>query len=94
MTKSCTIILYRNLPEPTNALYEHLMKYDQEHNETYVIEAGSDKDKLSKYCTWYANSPEIMKDIVNLLQVSYPEIDYETLLSNLTIIRLGDTKLI
>ena len=62
MTKICTIILNRNLPEPTNALYEHLMKYDNENNETYVIEAGSDKDKLSKYCTWFANSPEIIKN--------------------------------
>ena len=62
MTKICTIILNRNLPEPTNALYEHLMKYDYDNNDTYVIEAGSDRDKLSKYCTWYANAPEIMKN--------------------------------
>ncbi len=62
MTKICTIILNRNLPEPTNILYEHLMKYDNEYNETYVIEAGADKDKLSKYCTWFAKSPEIIKN--------------------------------
>ena len=62
MQKICTIILNRNLPEPTDALYEHLIKFDFKHNDTYVIEAGSDKDKLSKYCTWYANSPEIIKD--------------------------------
>ena len=62
MTKICTIILNRNLPEPTNALYEHLMKYDYENNDTFIIEAGSDKDKLSKYYTWFANHPEIIKN--------------------------------
>tara|TARA_B100000242_G_scaffold16732_1_gene10274 strand:- start:7789 stop:8613 length:825 start_codon:yes stop_codon:yes gene_type:complete len=62
MTKICTIILNRNLPQPTNALYEHLMEYDYENNDTYIIEAGSDKDKLSKYCTWFANDPEIIKN--------------------------------
>ena len=62
MKKICTIILNRNLPDPTNALYEHLNKYDKDFNDTYVIEAGSDRDKLSKYCTWYANDPEIMKN--------------------------------
>ena len=61
MTKICTIILNRNLPEPTNKLYEHLLKYDKYNNDTFVIEAGSDRDKLSKYCTWYANDPEILK---------------------------------
>jgi len=39
-------------------------------------------------------SPEVMKDIVKRLQVSYPEVDYGNLLSNLTINRLGNTKLI
>jgi len=62
MFKICTIILNRNLPKPTNALYEHLLKYDNSNNDTYVIEAGSDGDKLSKYCTWYANTPEIIKN--------------------------------
>ena len=62
MTKICTIILNRNLPEPTNSLYEHLIKYDNDNNDTYVIEAGSDKDKLSKYCTWHADEPEIIKN--------------------------------
>ncbi len=39
-------------------------------------------------------SPEVMKDIIKQLQVSYPEIDYANLLGDLTISRLGDTKLI
>ena len=62
MKRICTIILNRNLPDPTNALYEHLREFDYEYNDTFVIEAGSDKDKLSKYCTWYANDSEIIKN--------------------------------
>ncbi|AQL29796.1 MULTISPECIES: hypothetical protein [unclassified Prochlorococcus] len=62
MKRICTIILNRNLPDPTNALYEHLKKYDANYNDTYVIEAGSDKDKLSKYCTWYINNNEAIKN--------------------------------
>tara|TARA_B100000161_G_C33552589_1_gene416097 strand:- start:300 stop:1124 length:825 start_codon:yes stop_codon:yes gene_type:complete len=61
MTRICTIILNRNLPEATNALYEHLLKYDNEFNDTYVVEAGSDKEKLSKYCTWHVNDTETIK---------------------------------
>ena len=61
MKSIATIILNRNLPEVTNKLYEHLIKYDGDETDIYVLEAGSDKDKLSKYCTWYANSDEIIK---------------------------------
>ncbi|MDJ0795491.1 MAG: polysaccharide biosynthesis tyrosine autokinase [Calothrix sp. MO_167.B12] len=39
-------------------------------------------------------SPEIMKDIVKQLQVSYPGINYGNLQNDLTISRLGNTKLI
>ncbi len=39
-------------------------------------------------------SPEIMRDIVKELQNSYPEITYDSLVNNLTINRLGETKLI
>lgn len=62
MKSIATIILNRNLPEPTDKLYEHLLKYDGSETDIYVLEAGSDKDNLSKYCTWYANSEEIMKE--------------------------------
>jgi hypothetical protein len=58
MKRVATIILNRNLPEPTNRLVEHLRTYDDEQTDVYVVEAGSDKDKLSKYCTWYADWPE------------------------------------
>ena len=59
--KSATIILNRNLPAPTDKLYEHLIKYDGKETDVYVLEAGSDKKNLSQYCTWHADSDEIMQ---------------------------------
>jgi hypothetical protein len=61
MKSIATVILNRNLPDVTDKLYEHLIKYDSEETDIYVLDAGSDKDKLSKYCTWHANSDEIIK---------------------------------
>ena len=54
-----TVILNRNLPDPTNALVEHIFEYDGIEQDVYVLEAGSDNDKLSKYCTWYVNTNEV-----------------------------------
>lgn len=62
MKRTAAIILNRNLPAATDALYEHLMEYDGQFTDVYVVEAGSDADKLSKYCTWYADSNEIKKN--------------------------------
>lgn len=62
MNKVATIILNRNLPQPTNQLYEHLLKYDGEETDIFVLEAGSDKDKLSKYCTWYERNTDVVKN--------------------------------
>ena len=61
MKNVATIILNRNLPEPTNKLYEHLLKYDKECTDLYVLEAGSDKDKLSQYVTWHALEDDIQE---------------------------------
>jgi len=61
MSKTATIILNRNLPEPTNKLCEHLNHYDSIDNDVYVVEAGSDQDKISKFCTWYVNDNEVNK---------------------------------
>jgi hypothetical protein len=61
MKSIATIILNRNLPDPTDKLYEHLKKYDNKETDVYVLEAGSDKEKLSKNCTWHANSEQIIK---------------------------------
>jgi hypothetical protein len=61
MKKTAIIILNRNLPKETNKLVEHLIKFDNDHADIFVVEAGSDKDRLSKYCTWHVNTREIMK---------------------------------
>ena len=58
MKRTATIILNRNLPEVTDRLYEHLMLHDGEQTDIYVVEAGSDDDRLSKYATWHADWPE------------------------------------
>ena len=61
MKKTATIILNRNLPKETNALVEHLEKYDKKYTDIFVIEAGSDINNLSKYCTWHLKSPKVIK---------------------------------
>ncbi len=61
MKKTATIILNRNLPEETNALVEHLKKYDDDFTDIFVVEAGSDKNNLSKYCTWHVETEEAIK---------------------------------
>lgn len=61
MSKTATIILNRNLPKPTNQLYEHISKYDGNETDIYVIEAGSDESNLSKYCKWHVNDQNTKK---------------------------------
>lgn len=60
MKKVATIILNRNLPEVTERLHEHLTKYDGDQTNIYVVEAGSDASKLSRYTTWYINSEDVL----------------------------------
>ena len=62
MKNICTIILNRNLPEPTNKLVEHIKKYDGNYTDIFVLEAGSDIKKVSKYCTWHADEPEVINN--------------------------------
>jgi predicted heme/steroid binding protein len=62
MKKVATIILNRNLPAVTERLHEHLTKYDGEQTDIYVVEAGSDTEKLSRYVTWHANSDEVLRN--------------------------------
>lgn len=59
MKRIATIILNRNLPIPTNHLYEHLKFYDGDVGDVFILEAGSDPDNLSKYYSWYAEDPDI-----------------------------------
>lgn len=58
MKRVATIILNRNLPEPTDRLVEHIQKFDGKQTDVFVVEAGSDDTRLSKYCTWHADWPE------------------------------------
>ena len=61
MKKTATIILNRNLPKETDMLVEHLMHHDGKFTDIFVVEAGSDKNNLSKYCTWHIHSEEVIK---------------------------------
>lgn len=58
MKKVATLILNRNLPKVTEKLHAHLVKYDGDCTDIFVIEAGSDREKLSKCVTWHADWPE------------------------------------
>ena len=62
MKNTATIILNRNLPNETNALVEHLKKWDGDYTDIFVVEGGSDQDKLSKYCTWHVTTSEAIKN--------------------------------
>lgn len=61
MEKVATLILNRNLPYLTDDLYQLIKRNDGDITDIFVIEAGSDKDKLSKYVTWYEDSDEVKK---------------------------------
>ena len=52
MPEIATIILNRNLPDITDNLYKFIKNNN---TDIYVVEAGSQKNKLSKSVTWYAN---------------------------------------
>lgn len=50
--KVATLILNRNLPDIADKLYEYVDK-NSFNNDIYIIEAGSEKNNLSKYCSFY-----------------------------------------
>jgi len=60
MKRVATVILNRNLPEVTDALCEHLSRFDGDATDIFVVEAGSDHDLLSRNVTWHADWPEAM----------------------------------
>ena len=92
--KIATIILNRNLPETTDRLYENIDKYNKDISDIYVVESGSDVDKKSKYCTWWANDESAKKNglrygqgfnfgLVNLInEKKYDTYDYFFLVCN------------
>ncbi len=92
MKNFATIILNRNLPKVTDKLYENIKK--NKNTDIFVLEAGSKKNKLSKYTTWYENSPSVKKNglrfargmnlaLSNLLKENkFHKYDYFFLLAN------------
>ena len=62
MNKTATIILNRNLPKETDALVEQILELDSKNTDVFVVEAGSDKDNLSKYCTWHVETREVLEN--------------------------------
>ena len=61
MKRVATIILNRNLPEITNKLCEHLFNHDGDATDVFVVEAGSDSERLSRYVTWHADWPDALR---------------------------------
>jgi hypothetical protein len=62
MKPVATIILNRNLPEVTDRLHDHLVSHDGGMTDIFVVEAGSDQDKLSRNMTWHVNAPEVLQN--------------------------------
>jgi len=60
MKPVATIILNRNLPEATDQLCEHLVHHDGDMTDVFVVEAGSDSERLSRYVTWHADWPDAL----------------------------------
>jgi len=68
MKKTATIILNRNLPKETDILVEHLVEHDGQYTDIFVVEAGSDKNNLSKYSTWHVNNEDVLKNGLRYLR--------------------------
>ncbi len=62
MKKIAALILNRNLPKITDRLVNNLKKNDKDIVDIFVIEAGSDKNNLSKNTTWYVKDKFTMKN--------------------------------
>ena len=56
------IVLNRNQPEMTDRLCDHIVRYTKANYKLYVIEAGSDEDKLPAHHTHWINDPWTMKN--------------------------------
>jgi hypothetical protein len=56
--RTATIILNRNLPAVADHLYETIINVNAGCTDVFIVEAGSDPDKLSKHFTWWANWDE------------------------------------
>lgn len=61
MKEVATLILNRNLGYVTNRLVENILKFNKSYTDVYVIDSGSDLNKMSKYTSWRAD----WKDALN-----------------------------
>ena len=55
MRQTAVVIVNRNLPEVTDALCD-LIRSQNDDCDLFVLEAGSEEDNLSKYCSWHEKS--------------------------------------
>lgn len=62
MKQVAAIILNRNLPETTDQLYEQFQNFNNGELDVYVVESGSDQNKLSRYCSWWADWEEARRE--------------------------------
>jgi hypothetical protein len=63
MTKPIgTLILNRNLPDVTDRLAEHLVRWNGDVTDVYVVESGSVPAGRSRYASFVAEWPEAVRD--------------------------------
>jgi hypothetical protein len=60
MGRVATIILNRNLPAVTDELVDRVRQFDAGSNDVYVVESGSEQDRLSQHHTAWANWDDAM----------------------------------
>jgi hypothetical protein len=62
--KVCTLYLQRNLPDVTNEFGDHFLKWNNDVSDFYVIESGSDDDRVSKFKdnTFHATWPDAVEN--------------------------------
>lgn len=60
--KTAIIVLNRNQPQMTDRLCDHLKAHTHASYQLFVIEAGSDQDKLSHHTTHWINDPQTIKE--------------------------------
>lgn len=62
MTEVATIILSRNMPDVTDRLVEQFQSFNNGETDVFVVESGSEREKRSRYCTWWADWDEALRD--------------------------------
>jgi len=60
------IILSRNLPDRVENLVREFREHDTDASDIYVIEAGTDRERLSPHYTTWASSDEVMQEGLRL----------------------------